>query len=69
MSRPARKALPTIPRRPGNVSGNPWLISDRGASGRLSNLDDTRMAVRKRAGPVDGTIHDPGHSSATHTCR
>ena len=69
MSRPARQAPPTIPRRPGNLSGNPWPISDRGASGRPSNLDNPRMVARKRVGPEDVTIHDPGHSFATHTYR
>ena len=45
------------------------LSSGPETSRRLSNLDNPQTAVRKRVGPEEGTIHDPGQSFATHTCR
>ena len=61
LSPTATQVLATIPRRP----GNPWVISGRGASGRLSNLNMPWIAVRKRAGLEDVRIHDLRHSFAS----
>ena len=60
LSPPARQVLSTIPRRP----GDPWVISGRGASGRLSNLNMPCLSVRKRAGLEDVRIHGLRHSFA-----
>ena len=61
LSPTARQVVVTIPRR----ASNPWVISGRGASGRLSNLNMPWMAVRKRAGLEDVRIHDLRHSFAS----
>ena len=61
LSPTARQVLATIPRRP----GNPWVVSGRGATARLSNLNMPWIAVRKRAGLEDVRIHDLRHSFAS----
>ena len=61
LSPTARQVLATIPRRP----SNPWVISGREATGRLSNLNMPWIAVRKRAGLEDVRIHDLRHSFAS----
>ncbi len=61
LSATAKQVLATIPRQP----GNPWVISGRGASGRLANLNHQWIAVRKRAGLEDVRIHDLRHSFAS----
>ena len=61
LSPTARQVLATIPRRP----GNPWVVSGRGASARLANLNKPWIAVRKRAGLEDVRIHDLRHSFAS----
>ena len=61
LSPAARKVLATLPRLP----DNPWVITGRGASGRLANLNAQWIAVRKRAGLEDVRIHDLRHSCAT----
>ena len=61
LSPTAKQVLAAIPRYP----GNPWVISGRGAAGRLANLNHPWIAVRKRAGLQDVRIHDLRHSFAS----
>lgn len=58
LSPTARRVLATIPPRP----GNPWVITGRGATGRLPNLNMPWISVRKRAGLEGVRIHDLRHS-------
>ena len=61
LSPAARKVLATLPR----LLDNPWVITGRGASGRLANLNAPWLVVRKRAGLEDVRIHDLRHSFAS----
>ena len=61
LSPTAKQVLATLQRQP----GNPWVISGRGASGRLANLNHKWLAVRERAGLKDVRIHDLRHSFAS----
>ena len=61
LSPAARKVLASLPRLP----HNPWVITGRGASGRLGNLNAQWIVVRKRAGLEDVRIHDLRHSFAS----
>ena len=61
LSPAARKVLASLPRLP----HNPWVITGRGASGRLANLNAQWIVVRKRAGLEDVRIHDLRHSFAS----
>ena len=61
LSPAARKVLATLPRLP----HNPWVITGRGASRRMANLNAQWIVVRKRAGLEDVRIHDLRHSFAS----
>ena len=61
LSPAARKVLASLPR----LADNPWVITGRGAGGRLGNLNAQWIVVRKRAGLEDVRIHDLRHSFAS----
>ena len=61
LSPAARNVLGSLPR----LADNPWVITGRGASGRLGNLNAQWIVVRKRAGLEDVRIHDLRHSFAS----
>ena len=54
LSPTTRQVLTDLPEQP----DNPWVISGRGPSTRLANLNSTWGVVRKKAGLEDVRIHD-----------
>ena len=61
LSLTAREMLAAIPR----IAGIPWVITGSAASGRLGNLNEQWIVIRKRAGLEDVRLHDLSHTSAT----
>ena len=61
----ARLNSGTISRRTVEGPDNPWVITGRGASGRLANLNAQWIVVHKRAGLEDVRIHDLRHGFAS----